>query len=200
MKMDIIIVFAIVGAYLIGSVSPSYIYYKKIAGKDIRNVGDRNPGAANIAKMVGSTPAFVIAFIDLCKGVVPMLVARLLGVGDVGLIPVGIAAVAGHNWPVFLGFRGGKGTMVSLGVLMFYLPFELALAFSLWLFMHFIVKIRFIGAVITFAAVPVFTWLISCRLVGDPSYYLFLPLAVLMLFLVRMPKNIAGFFKGRRSP
>ena len=194
--MGLITISAIVGAYLIGSVSPSYIYYKKVKGRDIRETGNGNPGAANIAETAGRTPAFVIAFLDLCKGILPLFIARLLGVNNLHIIPVGIAVIAGHDWPVFLKFRGGKGTMTSLGVLMFYLPLELAIAFSLWLFIHYVLKVRFVGSVITFLAVPVFTWLISCRLMGEPAYYLFLPLGVLILFLVRMPENILNFFKS----
>lgn len=195
--MNMTIIFSIIGAYILGSVSPSYIYYRKVRGGDIRKAGDGNPGAANIAELAGSTPAFVIAFFDLCKGIIPVFIASLAGVTGIYLIPVGIAVVVGHDWPVFLKFSGGKGTMTSLGVLMFCFPIELILAFSVWLFIHFILKIRFIGALITFAAIPVFVWLISCRLLGGSLYNVILPAAILVLFLIKMPGNMANFFSKR---
>lgn len=183
------------GGYLLGSISPSYIFYKKATGKDIREAGDGNPGAANIFNMMGSTPAFIVAFIDYCKGIVPLFVARILGTGDFYLIPIGMATVIGHDYSIFLKFRGGKGTLTSLGVLSFYVPIETILAFSVWLFIHYILKIRFIGSLITFILVVVFTWAISCRLLGGPFYYLLLPSGIGALFLLNMYGNIRNFFQ-----
>ena len=101
--MNLTIILCIVGAYLIGSVSPSYIYYKNLTGKDIRKEGDGNPGAANLRQLTGSSPSFIIALLDFCKGVLPVLIAKISGVNDFYMIFVAIAAVAGHDWPVFLG-------------------------------------------------------------------------------------------------
>jgi len=185
----------VAGGYILGSVFPSYIFYRKKRGGDIREAGDGNPGAANVAASFGSAPGFIIAFLDYCKGIIPVFAARMLGVGDFYLILTGIATVAGHDYSIFLKFKGGKGTMTSLGVLSFFLPFETVLAFSAWLLLHFGLKTRFIGAVITFLLVPFFTWLISCRLVGEPLYYILLPLGILALFLTRMTENIGSFFK-----
>ena len=197
--MNFVIILCIVGAYLIGSVSPAYIYYKKLTGKDIRKAGDKNPGSANIRQLAGASPAFVIALIDFCKGILPLLVAKKLGVSDFYLIFVAVAAVAGHDWPLFLGFRGGKGTLTSLGVMVFYLPFETILAFIVWLFIHYIIKTRFIGSLITFVLIPILTWFISVRWLGNPVYYLLLPLIILVFFSANMSENISNFFKTKKN-
>jgi glycerol-3-phosphate acyltransferase PlsY len=145
--------------------------------------------------MVGFVPSFVISLLDFCKGIIPVLIAKNLGISLPYLIIIGLVTIAGHDWSIFLGFKGGKGTLTSLGASVVLLPFETLLAFSLWLFIvHYILKIRFVGSLIAFLLIPFFTWLISCRLVGEPKYLLLFPLGVLFLFLIRMPENIKNFF------
>ena len=187
----------IAGSYLLGSVSPSYIACKWIKGVDIRTVGDKNPGSANIATVIGSTPAFIIGFIDLCKGIIPVIIAKNLGISLPYLIVMGLATVIGHDWSIFLNFKGGKGSLTSLGASVVLLPSETILAFLVWLFIHYILKVRFIGSLITFFLIPFFTWLISCRFLGKPEYLLLFPLGIFFLFLIRMPENIRNFFSQR---
>ena len=189
----------IAGSYLVGSISPSYIACKWMKGVDIRTIGDNNPGAANVATIIGSTPAFIIAFLDFCKGIIPILIARNIGVSLPCLIITGLATVIGHDWSIFLNFKGGKGTLTSLGALVVLLPFETLLAFLIWLFIHYILKIRFIGSLITFLLIPFFVWLLSCRLVGEPAYLPLFPIGILVLFLLRMPENIKNFFKKEHA-
>ena len=189
----------IIGSYFFGSISPSYLVCKWFKGVDIRTIGDKNPGAANISKIMGSAPAFIIAFIDFCKGIIPVFIAKSLNISLPYLMLTGLATVAGHDWSIFLNFRGGKGTLTSLGTLIFLLPFETLIAFSVWLFIHYIIKIRFIGSFITFLLIPFLTGLISCRLEGKPGYLLFFPLGILFLFLVRMSENIKNFFSKKDS-
>lgn len=187
----------IAGGYFLGSISPSYIYCKLFKGVDVRTIGDKNPGAANIALVFGSTPAFVIAFIDFCKGIIPVLIGKNLGFPLLWLIIAGLATVIGHDWSIFLNFKGGKGTLTSLGTLMILVPFETLIAFSLWLFVHYGLKTRFIGSIITFLLIPFLTLFISCGLIGEPKYLILFPIGILILFLVRMLQNIKNFFLQR---
>ncbi|PIZ15036.1 hypothetical protein COY51_06370 [Candidatus Desantisbacteria bacterium CG_4_10_14_0_8_um_filter_39_17] len=189
----------IAGGYFLGSISPSYIYCKWTKGVDIRTIGDKNPGAGNIATVIGSKSAFIIAFIDFCKGIVPVLIAKNLGISLPCLIVIGLITVTGHDWSIFLNFRGGKGTLTSLGASVFLLPFETLFAFSVWLFIHYIMKVRFIGSVITFSLILFLTWLVSYRFFGEPKYLLLFPLGILVLFLMRMPENIKNFFQKRST-
>lgn len=103
--------------YLIGNINGGYIIGKAIGGIDIREHGSKNAGATNVNRVLGSKPAALALAIDLFKGVAAVITGRLLGGGDAGAILAGLAVICGHNWPVFLGFKGGKGVATSLGVL-----------------------------------------------------------------------------------
>lgn len=110
-------ILVIVIAYFIGGINNAYIftrYFKKI---DIRNYGSGNAGATNVLRVLGFKAAFPVFALDALKGVVAVLLGRFMA-GDIGAMLAGIAAVCGHNWPVLLGFRGGKGIATSFGVVM----------------------------------------------------------------------------------
>ena len=111
-------VFAIVASYLIGSVSFSYMIAKWIRKIDIRTVGSGNAGATNTLRVMGLKPALAVLALDIAKGIAAVWIGRLMSDGNVW-IPVlcGIAVIVGHNWPVFFGFRGGKGVAAAIGVL-----------------------------------------------------------------------------------
>ena len=118
------IIMAII-AYLIGSVNFSVIISKKMAGFDVREKGSGNAGSTNVLRTVGKKAAIITLICDILKGVVSVLIALLVGViaGESAnsAIVVEIAALAvviGHTFPVFFGFRGGKGVATSLGVIL----------------------------------------------------------------------------------
>ncbi len=102
-------------AYLLGSI-PFAFLIGRMKGVDLRNVGSGNPGAGNLTRVVGKGYGLVAAVLDGLKGLVPILVGKELEVGSGILALLGLAAVAGHNWSIFLGFRGGRGLASSVGV------------------------------------------------------------------------------------
>jgi len=104
-------------AYLLGSIPSAYLV-SKAHGYDIRKLGDRNVGAANILRCFGVVPAAITLGADVLKGTASVLFARLLGANEAVVLASGVAAIAGHNWPIALGFRGGRGVATSLGVLL----------------------------------------------------------------------------------
>jgi glycerol-3-phosphate acyltransferase PlsY len=106
-------------AYLIGSIPVAYIFGRLLKGIDIREHGSGNMGATNAFRVLGKGPGTAVLVLDVIKGIVPVtLVADAFGLTDaLSLVIISLAAVAGHNWTVFLGFRGGKGIATSLGVL-----------------------------------------------------------------------------------
>ena len=126
--MSVLVLYAIVAfvaAYLIGSVPSSYLVARWVAGIDIRSYGSGNVGASNISTHVGKAwIAPVAAFDVFVKGWIPVYVVsdRVLGLGDAAEVLVGLAAVAGHNWPVFLRFSGGRAISVAIGVLGAFAP------------------------------------------------------------------------------
>ena len=121
--MVIDVVMAII-AYLIGSINFSVIISKKIAGFDVREKGSGNAGSTNMLRSVGKGAAELTLLCDILKGVVAILIA--IGIGNIvkdadkGLLVqiAGVAVVLGHTFPIFFGFKGGKGVATSLGVLL----------------------------------------------------------------------------------
>lgn len=117
------IIIAII-AYLLGSISFSVIISKKMAGFDVRQKGSGNAGTTNVLRSVGKKAAIITLILDVLKGVVAILVAYMVGkiannLDKSLLIQIaGIAVIIGHTFPIFFGFKGGKGIATSLGVLL----------------------------------------------------------------------------------
>ena len=111
-------------AYLIGSISFSVIISKKMAGFDVREKGSGNAGSTNVLRTVGKKAAVITLICDVLKGVIAILIAMIIGnifknVDKELIVQIaGIAVVLGHTFPIFFGFKGGKGVATSLGVLL----------------------------------------------------------------------------------
>lgn len=110
-------VFVAVLAYLIGCINNAYIFTKYTRNIDIRNYGSGNAGATNVLRVLGPKAAAPVFVLDVLKGVVAVLLGKYF-IGMPGALIAGIAVVCGHNWPIFLKFRGGKGVATSVGVVM----------------------------------------------------------------------------------
>ena len=123
---------AIVVAYLVGAIPSGLVVSRIWRGVDIRNYGSGSSGATNVYRTLGRVPAGLTLMLDFLKGVAPVLVARLVsGLLDVAApdflqATVGIAAVAGHTWPVYVGFKGGKGIATGWGALLAMSPIAAA--------------------------------------------------------------------------
>ena len=118
--MTVAMAFAI--AYLLGSIPTSYIVVYLLTGRDVRSIGNGNPGAMNVWDNVGLTPASLVAMGDIGKGMASVSVAYLLGLGDSEAVLAALVAVAGHDYSVFLRFRGGNGTAAAIGGLFTLVP------------------------------------------------------------------------------
>ncbi len=114
-------VFVLLLAYLFGSI-PAGVLVAKTYGVEIRKVGSGNIGATNVLRALGPGPALVVAFFDVFKGGVAVLIARAVGIEGWLLGGVALMAVLGHNFSVFLGFKGGKGVATSFGTFLFLDP------------------------------------------------------------------------------
>ncbi len=104
--------------YLLGSIPTSYIAGRIVTGRDIRRLGDENAGAANAYRELGRNAGIIVFLIDAAKGSAVILMAMAAGMEQAVILTAGLAAVIGHNWPVFLGFRGGRGVSTTLGILL----------------------------------------------------------------------------------
>ena len=127
--MDLLAV-ALLGlaAYLIGSIPPGYFLVRLVKGLDLREVGSRNVGTLNTYHHVGIWGAGLVLFLDVGKGALAALLPVWVGVPEWAIYVTGVLVVAGHNWPVLLRFRGGKGAATIIGVCLAFAPLPMLIA------------------------------------------------------------------------
>lgn len=104
--------------YFLGSIPTAYIAGHIFKRGDIRQIGDENMGAANAFRQLGPKTGVVVGLVDAGKGALAILIAQAADTPQAVILLTGVAAVIGHNWPVFLGFRGGRGESTTIGVLL----------------------------------------------------------------------------------
>lgn len=121
MRIFMIIIVAVI-SYLIGSINSSIIISRIVTGKDIRKSGSGNAGATNMLRTLGTKYAVITLIIDILKGIIAVLIGKLVCGSDMPDLAIpyiaGLFVVIGHSFPVFFGFKGGKGVATSLGVVM----------------------------------------------------------------------------------
>ena len=156
--MDVNIVIAIVIGYILGSIPFAYIIARLKKGVDIRVVGGGNVGALNTYREIGPVYGLGVLASDIIKGALAVLIAKWLGVSLAWVCVAGFAAVVGHNWPVFLRFRGGKGAATVLGVLVALTPVELLIGGGIVILLIAITRnVRL--ALFALILVPLFQWI-----------------------------------------
>lgn len=133
------------GAYLYGNILFAIVVTKIATGKDIRKIGNTNPGTSNVFKNVGAVPGTIVFLLDFSKGLVPIIIARLLVFsGDtfsdwLFLYLIGMAAILGHTRPIWNRFKKGGGGMGSaIGVFAFFVPFEYIIAMIIGIFITYV--------------------------------------------------------------
>jgi glycerol-3-phosphate acyltransferase PlsY len=154
---------SIVIAYLLGSIPFAYII-GRLRGFDVRKVGDRNVGTFNIFRHAGLGSGIVTLIADVGKGALAILVAKLLSVHELVVFGAGVAAVIGHNWPVFLHFRGGRGLAVIIGVLLALLPIEMLIAAAISIVVLFATRSSIWFGVALFLPLVILTFLFRERI------------------------------------
>ncbi len=146
-------------AYLLGSVPFGYLVVREASGRDVRSLGSGNIGATNVLRVAGKLPATVVLLLDMAKGCVPVLFARLMGYSPSVLAAVSVAAILGHVFPVYLGFRGGKGVATAVGAFLALAP--LASISSIAVFLVTVAWKRYVslGSVVAVCSFPLFVFL-----------------------------------------
>jgi len=145
-------------SYAIGGIPTAYLFTRFILGKDIRQMGDFNSGAANVFRNVGTKAGIAVGAIDIIKGAVVIVLAKLL-VDDVGMeMMAGGAALAGHNFPVHLKFRGGRGAATAVGVLIASLPIIGLPIGAICLVLLYFTKKAIYPLAVFLIAIPVLAW------------------------------------------
>jgi glycerol-3-phosphate acyltransferase PlsY len=148
----------VIGAYLLGSVSSAILVCRLAGLPDPRTEGSNNPGATNVLRIGGRKAAALTLLGDMLKGLVPVVAAHLAGVGAPWIAAAGLAAFLGHLYPLFFGFKGGKGVATALGVqlgLMWQIGLTVA---ALWLFMAKVVRISSLSALVSMGLAPLVVW------------------------------------------
>ncbi len=185
---------ALAAGYLIGSLNSAIVICKILNKPDPRQEGSRNPGATNVARLHGKKAGALVFLGDACKGLLAVLLFRLLGAGWTGQILAGLGVFLGHIYPCFYGFRGGKGVATAFGLLLALHPLLALLVLAVWL--------------------AVFAWKRVSSLAALAAIFFSLPLAavlgsgreetLLLLFIIAMlvykhRDNIQRLKEGKES-
>jgi glycerol-3-phosphate acyltransferase PlsY len=182
------------GGYLFGSISAAILVCRLMGLPDPRTQGSRNPGATNVARLGGKKAAALTLAGDVLKGLIPVLIAQALQAGPLIQAATALAAFLGHLYPVFFGFRGGKGVATALGVVFgLHWPVGL-LTGAVWLFMALVFRISSLAALTAILLMPAFfLWLKP----EPPIVAAMIVLTVLLYW--RHRTNIADLLSGREE-
>lgn len=177
--------------YLLGTI-PSAVWVARSHGLDIYEVGSGNPGASNIYRALGKKAAAMVFVIDALKGVIPAAAGRWAFGGTIALGLIGgAAAVAGHSWPVFRRFKGGRGVATGAGVLLVCYPILVLVLLALFALVVAVTKKPSVGSLVAIGGVVV-----GMVVIWPPLSQALLVLALVILVLARHAENIKRLFKG----
>ncbi len=184
----------ILAAYLIGSFSSAVVVCKVMGLSDPREGGSNNPGATNVLRLHGKPAAIITLAGDLLKGLLPILIGKMIGVPHAVLAFMGLAAFLGHLYPVFFGFEGGKGIATFIGVI-FGFAWQVGVAFMItWFIIAKLFKFSslaaLVGSLVSILAVSFFLPL---------PYYLITMIIMVILIFWRHKANIEKLMAGTES-
>lgn len=180
----------VVIAYLMGSLSSAIIICKLMGLPDPRSQGSGNPGATNVLRFGGKKLAIIVLLGDALKGVIPVLIAKLLGVPYAALAYIALAVFLGHLFPVFFGFRGGKGVATAVGVLVV-LSWPVAVfAIAVWILMAAIFRYSSLAALTAALLVPVLAYFVS------EAHAFFAITLISLILIARHYENIKRLLVG----
>jgi len=145
--------------YLLGSISFAILVVKLRTGRDVRTVGSGNAGATNVMRAAGKAAALITMAGDIGKGVAAVLMARLLTGDPLWITAAGVAAIAGHVFPLYFGFRGGKGVATAAGTFLTIAPIPTAMVVPIFAGVVWATRYVSVASVVTAAALPVSCWL-----------------------------------------
>lgn len=148
----------VIGSYLIGAIPTGLIVVRLLSGEDIRRHGSGNIGTVNVLRVAGPATAVVVLAVDIVKGLVPILLALRAEAPAWVVVLGGLAAIAGHNWSIFLGFQGGKGIATSFGVMLGLSWAAAAVAAAVWLVTVAVTRYSSLGSLLAVVSVPITLW------------------------------------------
>jgi glycerol-3-phosphate acyltransferase PlsY len=184
-KIALLIIFA----FVLGSI-PIGVIIAKAKGVDLKKVGSGNIGATNVLRSLGRWPSVLTLLGDMLKGTIAVALGRYFGAGAFHEGLIGLSAILGHNFSLFLGFKGGKGVATSLGVFILYSPQTALITFIIWLVVVLTTKYSSLGALVSFVLLPLNIALF------DSKEKLPVALLVSTFIIIRHTDNIKRLIKG----
>ena len=183
-----------IAGYLIGSISSAVIVSRLMGLPDPRQEGSGNPGATNVLRLGGKLAAALTLIGDILKGAIPVLIAASLTAEPMAIALAGAGSFFGHLFPVFFGFKGGKGVATALGVFLAINPF-IALSLALtWLTIAIIFRFSSLAAIISSASAPLWAWWFDFS-----DVYIVLAFALAIILVWRHSENIKRLIAGTES-
>lgn len=194
-------IFAVLSAYLIGSIPTGFLIAQILKGVDIRSAGSKNVGATNVYRVAGKLPGFLTLLIDIGKGVLAVtLVANFYYSFmqeldyDFYRAFIGLTTVCGHIWPIFLKFKGGKGVATTIGVTSFLAPLELALSLVVWLTVFIPTNYVSLGSLAFGISLPIFSIIFN-----QSIYTVIFCVTICVLNTYKHKENIKRLLKGEEN-
>lgn len=181
----------LIAAFVLGSI-PFGIITAKVKGIDLKKVGSGNIGATNVLRSLGKWPAVITLLGDILKGTVAVAIGKYSGVEPLYEGLIGIAAISGHSFSIFLGFKGGKGVATSLGVLLMYTPHVALVTLVVWIGVVLFTKYSSLGAIVSFALLPLNIMLFDFQ---DKTKF-FISILISLFIIIRHKDNIRRLMKG----
>ena len=190
-------------AYLVGSLSFAVIVSRVMGLDDPRTYGSQNPGATNVLRSGNKAAAIATLLLDALKGYAPVLMVKLFGAdfgfNDLAVACVALAAFAGHLWPVFFRFKGGKGVATAFGVL---LGFQTALGLATllcWLLVARVWRFSSLAALLAALFAPLFYWVMGSWAWSTPRDVLLSCVVMSALLIFRHQANLTRLFRGEET-
>ncbi len=188
-------------AYLIGSIPFGYLIVRTKEGGDIRQTGSGGTGATNVSRRAGKAAGVLTLLLDASKGVAAVLIAQNLSGTDWVKAAAAIAVIVGHIFPVWLGFRGGKGVATGVGVFLVLAPIALLCAGVIFVSIVFFTRYVSLGSIMAAALIPLLVWLqnVFVEPVADLRPLLTAAVVGALLIIVAHRGNIERLARGTES-
>lgn len=187
-------IFMPVIGYLFGSISSAIIVAKMMGLEDPRTRGSGNPGATNLLRLGGKKAAVITLAGDVLKGLLPVIIAKAITEDPLVLALTACATFLGHLYPIFFGFKGGKGVATAIGAIIGLSPAMSGLLFLTWLSIAVITRYSSLSALIASAVAPVYAWWL-----GLPVQVIFAVIFIAIMLFWRHRENITRLIAGRES-
>ena len=184
----------IIAAYLIGSIPMGLIFGKLIWKKDLRRFGSHNIGATNAWRILGRKAGLLIFIFDFLKGQIGVILGACIFATPGAMVVGGLFAMLGHMFPIFIGFKGGKGVATGLGVIASLMPKVTAIVFIVWLVLTLITRYVSVASIVAAVLTP-----ILAAIFNEPTIYFLFGLVAAVIIVFRHRENIQRLKAGREN-